>query len=1091
MNTKQRAGAILFLAMILAVSGCGPGQLFGPAVTPMPTFTLTPTRTPTPTPTFTLTPTSTSTPTPIPTITPTPVPVTILDIAAGANYSCAIVTGGKVMCWGDNEYGQLGDGTANSSDTPVSVSGLGSGVIELVAGYAHTCALTDSGGVKCWGYGFLGDGTTAQHNTPVDVSGLSSGVVALAAGQSHTCALTGAGGVKCWGNNWSGQLGDGTRDNRSTPVDASGLTSGVTAVAAGGSYTCAIINTGRVKCWGANRYGEVGDGTLTQRNIPVDVSGLSSGITALAAGWSHACALTGSGGVKCWGHNGSGQLGDGTTTNHGTPVDVSALTNGVTAVVAGGSHTCAITSTGGVKCWGWNEFGAVGDSTTTNRSTPVDVSGLSSGVVSLVAGQSHTCAMFDDGRVMCWGWNGHGQLSDGTITQHSTPVDVIGLSSGVTALATGRFHTCALTSTGGVKCWGSNLAGQLGDGTTTQRSMPENVNGLTGDITLLVTGESHTCALTSAGGVKCWGSNHSGQLGDGTTTDSTIPVDVSGLSSGVTALATGQMHTCALTSSGGVKCWGYNWAGQLGDGTTTQRNTPVDVNGLTSVVTALEGGWYHTCALIGGGKVKCWGWNGSGQLGDGTTDNRSTPVNVSGLSGGVTALAAGVEHTCALLNGGGVKCWGWNNYGEVGDGTTTQRNTPVDVRGLTKGIKALDAGAYYTCALDNSGGVKCWGKNRLGQLGDGTTTNHSRPVDVNGLTSSIAMIAAGDGHTCALTAGGGVKCWGWDGYGQLGLDTIVLRLSPVDLAPLAMGTTPPVLKSVSAEPTMVKNCDSLEIEADAGGVGLVVTADVSQVDSTKTDPIVLDQEPDGTYKGSVTISHGNIATSGIKTITVNATDNWGNVGTETIEVELKNPAPASDAVLPNDDFDGTVLDLTNWRSDSAGGGVVKQDGRLIVSTDSKQAYSSARLQSVWEFAGDFDVQVDFQIGEGWGRPAEGHLDGATFGVNIAGQSYHITRLRRTGGSNAEAFFAWSTTGALSGEIPSDALAGKYRLTRVGTTLALQYNTDGGWQELANASVPLGPAQVYMGNGSINASQAFTTYFDNFLINSGRICLPCP
>jgi alpha-tubulin suppressor-like RCC1 family protein len=210
----------------------------------------------------------------------------------------------------------------------------------------------------------------------------------------------------------------------------------------------------------------------------------------------------------------------------------------------------------------------------------------------------------------------------------------------------------------------------------------------------------------------------------------------------------------------------------------------VDVSGLTSGVTAIAAGGSHTCALTTGGGVKCWGNNYHGQLGDGTTQGHTTPVDVSGLASGVATITAGGSHTCALMAGGGTKCWGYNNYGQLGDDTTEDRNTPVDVSGLTSEVATIKAGGTHTCVLMAGGGVKCWGRNNYGQLGDGTTEDCSIPEDVSGLASGVMAVALGEAHTCALTmlsAGNRVKCWGSDSNGQLGLGTITQRLTPVDV----------------------------------------------------------------------------------------------------------------------------------------------------------------------------------------------------------------------------------------------------------------------------------------------------------------------
>jgi hypothetical protein len=261
-------------------------------------------------------------------------------------------------------------------------------------------------------------------------------------------------------------------------------------------------------------------------------------------------------------------------------------------------------------------------------------------------------------------------------------------------------------------------------------------------------------------------------------------VDVAGLGSGVQAIAAGQTHTCALTSGGGVKCWGGNDTGQLGDGTTERRTTPVDVVGLGSGVQAIAAGRDHTCAVTSGGGVKCWGRNDTFQLGNGVWGNKSTPVDVVGLGSGVQAIAAGGVHTCALTNGGGVKCWGYNTSGQLGDGTTAFRSTPVDVVGLGSGMQVITLGGDHACALTTGGGVKCWGWNFFGELGDGTTERMTSPVDVAGLDSGVQAIAAGERHTCAVTSSGGAKCWGRNDDGQLGEGT-AWRTTPVDVLVLS------------------------------------------------------------------------------------------------------------------------------------------------------------------------------------------------------------------------------------------------------------------------------------------------------------------
>jgi alpha-tubulin suppressor-like RCC1 family protein len=301
----------------------------------------------------------------------------------------------------------------------------------------------------------------------------------------------------------------------------------------------------------------------------------------------------------------------------------------------------------------------------------------------------------------------------------SAPVDAVGLPTGVASLALGEAHACALTDSGGVKCWGRNDRGQLGDGSTTDRPAPADVLGLTSGVSALALGVRHTCALTDVGGVACWGDNANGQLGDGSGISRDAPSDVVGLTAGVTSLRAAALHTCALTGAGGVTCWGVNVDGQLGDGSRFDRGEPVFAQTLTAGVASVALSDNRTCVVTTQGAVRCWGDNSQGQLGDTTRDDSNTPVNALDLTAGMSSVATTLSNTCAVSRGGGLTCWGGNRQGQVGDGSTTNRLAPTDVLGLTSGVASLALGVGHACALTASGEVLCWGANDRGQAGIG------------------------------------------------------------------------------------------------------------------------------------------------------------------------------------------------------------------------------------------------------------------------------------------------------------------------------------------------------------------------------------
>jgi alpha-tubulin suppressor-like RCC1 family protein len=344
--------------------------------------------------------------------------------------------------------------------------------------------------------------------------------------------------------------------------------------------------------------------------------------------------------------------------------------------------------------------------------------------VQITGGNNHTCALASDGRVRCWGYNVYGQLGDGSTTNYSFPVLVEGLMD-VASIDAGSNHTCALQTDGDLYCWGYNGYGQIGDGTTTNRYRAVHIASLE-DAVEVSAGENHTCARISGGAVRCWGYSGYGQIGDGTTTNRYFPTAVAGLA-GTLSVAAGGNHSCVVLSSGRVRCWGYNGYGQLGDATSTHRYSPVDV-GVVVDATTVTAGQNHSCVRRSGGAGYCWGYNGYGQLGDASTSTRYSPVGINGLST-MSFLTAGYDFTCAILADETSRCWGYNGHGELGDGTSTSRNVAVEVVFEEDG-RHFGTGQYHACLVRNEGRAFCWGYNGYGQLGNGTTTSTLTPTAV-------------------------------------------------------------------------------------------------------------------------------------------------------------------------------------------------------------------------------------------------------------------------------------------------------------------------------------------------------------------------
>jgi alpha-tubulin suppressor-like RCC1 family protein len=354
-------------------------------------------------------------------------------------------------------------------------------------------------------------------------------------------------------------------------------------------------------------------------------------------------------------------------------------------------------------------------------------------------------------------------------------------------VSAGGFHTCAVTGGGELYCWGDNLSGQYGNGTTEESAVPTLVTGLT--LSSVHSGRYHTCGLQPGGGVVCWGYNFFGQLGNRSVQGSLTPVEIASTRSFVAATA-GNYHNCALTGDGELLCWGDNASGQVGTNDpleqcaavvqACQSSPTVVVGGFR--YTAVSAGASHTCAIRVGGELYCWGSNLQGQLGDGTTTSRVEPKKVlSELR--FTSVSAGAAHTCAVAEDGTAWCWGLNNFGQLGNGTWDSfAPTPVPVRVATSlALRIVGAGQYHTCGVTTTNAALCWGNNYHGELGDADSSSacivnplteepllcSTTPVTVAG-GLSIESLSAGPFHTCAVARDGTAWCWGRGRDGELG-----------------------------------------------------------------------------------------------------------------------------------------------------------------------------------------------------------------------------------------------------------------------------------------------------------------------------------
>lgn len=705
----------------------------------------------------------------------------------GTGHAVAIRGQGRGYGWGYGTKGQLGNSILLDRDTPTSIFGNKT-FCKVSAGLDFSLGLDKNGKVWSWGValnGKLGDNTLVDKLTPVSLGGATKTFCDIAAGENHGLAIDKNGKVWGWGLNGDGQLGDNTTVSKNTPVAILGQNKTFCKVSGGARHSIGIDKNGKVWGWGYNGDGELGNNATKGETTPVSVLGANKTFCQISSARYHCFGIDKNGILWAWGYNTCGRLGDNSLTIKLTPVTVAGAAKTFCRISGGLTHSMGIDKNGQVWGWGNNIDGRINDSVALSHLTPVSITGAKKTFCHVGVGIKASVAIDKYGRAWAWGNGFRGALGNNEQDFYYEPETFTGQTKTFCEISSRNSHGLGIDKNGVAWSWGLNDNGQLGINSITNQSSPVNLLGTTKTFCKVAAGDLHSLAIDKNGRAWSWGLNTSGQLGDNTLVSKRTPVNVGGATKTFCKIAGGGQyitggHSLAIDKNGRAWGWGNNSNGQVGDNTIANKQTPVNILGAIKTFCNISAGEFHSVAVDKNGIGWGWGSNASGQVGDNSITDRRTPVSILGAVKTFCQISAGKTHSVGLDKNGKVWCWGINDFGQLGDNTIISKRTPIAIFGAAKTFCQVSAGYTHTVALDKNGLVWGWGYNKLCNLGDGTDTNRLTPVSVAGARKTFCYINSANDNVFVIDNYG--KAWGW-GYNLNGrlARPAVIRKTPVRL----------------------------------------------------------------------------------------------------------------------------------------------------------------------------------------------------------------------------------------------------------------------------------------------------------------------